>query len=56
MFRLHYRDKDIQVIRAKVWPALAAPEARQQYDRVYVLDEGILREAPAEDHTKLVLR
>jgi len=45
MFRLHYRDKDIQVVRAKVWPALAVPEVRQQYARVYVLDERGLREA-----------
>jgi hypothetical protein len=51
MFRLHYRDKNIQVVRAKVWPALAVPEVRQQYDRVYVLDDGGLREAPGGYHT-----
>jgi hypothetical protein len=52
MFRLHYRDKDIQIIRAKVWPALAVPAMRQQYDRVYLLDEGGLREVPDGDHAK----
>jgi hypothetical protein len=56
VFRLHYRDKKIQVVRAKVWPALALPEVLQQYDRVYELDDGGLREVPAEDHTKFVLR
>ena len=56
VFRLHYRDKKIQVVRAKVWPALAVPEVLQQYDRVYELDDGGLREVPAEDHTKFVLR
>ena len=49
MFRLYYRDKNIQVVRAKVWPALAVPEVRQQYDRVYVLDEAGLREAPVDE-------
>jgi hypothetical protein len=56
MFRLHYRDKNIQVIRAKVWPALAVPEVRQQYNRVYELDDGGLREVPSEGHPKFVSR
>jgi hypothetical protein len=56
MFRLHYRDKNIQVIRAKVWPALAAPEVRQQYDRVYVLDDAGLRQVSDRYHTDVALR
>jgi len=55
MFRLHYRDKNIQVIRAKVWPALAVPEVRQRYDRVYVLDDRGLREVPGEHPTEFGL-
>jgi hypothetical protein len=39
-----------------VWPALAVPEVLQQYDRVYELDDGGLREVPTEDHTKFVFR
>jgi hypothetical protein len=48
IFRLHYRDNSIQVVRAKVWPALAVPEVRQQYDRVYEMDDVGLREVPSE--------
>jgi hypothetical protein len=44
MFRLYYKDKEIRVDRAKVWPELANAEVRAQYDRVFVLDTGGLRE------------
>jgi hypothetical protein len=43
MFRLHYRDKEIRVDRAKVWPELAQAAVRAQYDRVFVLDAEGLR-------------
>jgi hypothetical protein len=46
ILRLYYRDKDIWVVRAKVWPALAEPEARKQFDRLLELDERGLREVP----------
>jgi hypothetical protein len=42
MFRLQYRDRTLQVDRVKDRPELAATAA--QYDRVYVLDGGGLRE------------
>lgn len=41
---LHYRDKSIRVDRVKVTPALAEAAARAQYDHVFVLDEGGLKE------------
>jgi hypothetical protein len=41
MFRLHYRDRTLQVDRAKEHPELAAAAA--QYDRVYVLDQQGLK-------------
>ncbi len=44
MFRLYYKDKEIRVDRAKVWPELAQAEVRAQYDRVFVLDAEGLRE------------
>jgi hypothetical protein len=44
MFRLYYKDKEIRVDRAKVWPELAQPAVRAQYDRVFVLDAEGLRE------------
>jgi hypothetical protein len=57
MFRLYYRDKNLQVVRAKVWPALADAEVRGQYDRVFVLDDEGLREAASAGRgTKFVLR
>ena len=42
MFRLHYRDRALQVDRVKDHPDLAAAAAR--YDRVYVLDSHGLRQ------------
>jgi hypothetical protein len=42
MFRLHYRDRTLQVDRVKDHPELAAIAA--QYDRVFVLDGRELRE------------
>jgi hypothetical protein len=56
VFRLHYRDENIQVIRAKVWPALAAPEVRHEYDRVYVLDDAGLRQVADRYHGNTALR
>lgn len=44
MFRLHYRDRTLQVDRVKDHPELAADPA--QYDRVYVLDGRGLRQVP----------
>ena len=42
MFRLHYRDRALQVDRVKDHPQLAADAA--QYDRVYVLDAKGLKQ------------
>ena len=44
MFALHYRDKQIQVDRVKIQPALADPAARAGYDRVFTLDNQGLHE------------
>ncbi len=52
IFRLFYRDNQIRVDRAKVWPELAKEPARSQYQRLFVLDEKGLREAA---DTNLVL-
>ena len=49
MFRLYYRDKEIRVDRAKVWPELAKAEVRAQYDRVFVLNDEGLREVSQTD-------
>jgi hypothetical protein len=49
MFRLYYRDKEIRVDRAKVWPELGKLAVRAQYDRVFVLDTEGLREVGQTD-------
>ena len=45
IFRLFYRDNQIRVDRAKVWPELAQEPTRSTYQRLFVLDEKGLREA-----------
>jgi hypothetical protein len=45
IFALHYRDRQIQVDRAKTQPALADPAAISRYDRVFTLNNSGLEEA-----------
>jgi hypothetical protein len=45
IFRHLYRDNQIRVDRAKVWPDLVKEPTRSQYRRLFVLDEKGLREA-----------
>jgi hypothetical protein len=45
IFRLFYRDNQIRVDRAKVWPDLAKEPARSTYQRLFVLDDHGLRDA-----------
>ena len=49
IFRLYFKDKEIRVDRAKVWPELAEAAVRAQYDRVFVFDAGGLKEVGQTD-------
>jgi hypothetical protein len=44
LFRLAYRDNELRVDRAKVWPLLAEEPERSKYQRLFAIDSQGLRE------------